>query len=247
MGREDLIGHVQDALKYLLSEPSRPKLDGRAFPWMAYFSDSQRVDDFLLLDAREPAKVTVDLRMLPLADRLPLEPRSPARASASFPSSSPAFSLLRSAPMSCCSFSSRSFRHRHSSTSRTSSAFSRSTRASTSLRATEWIAKLDRTRGLPRRPGMFASANRATHARHVGISPFPRHGRTRERGFARGELARKRRGSGSTAHDGRDRPRDRFQRLMGARVAADELETICPIRSPSSWLPSGLRWQQGSM
>ena len=69
VGRDDLVGHIQEALKFLLSEPSRPTLEGRAFPWMAYFSDSQRADDVLLQDPRDPANVTLDYRMLSLADR----------------------------------------------------------------------------------------------------------------------------------------------------------------------------------
>lgn len=69
VGRDDLVGHIQEALKYLLSEPSRPALEGRAFPWMAYLSDSQRADDVLLQNAGEPANVTVDFRTLSLADR----------------------------------------------------------------------------------------------------------------------------------------------------------------------------------
>ncbi len=69
VGRDDLVNHIQHTLKYLLSEPSRPTLEGRAFPWMAYFSDSQRADDVLLQDPRDPANVTVDFRLLSRADR----------------------------------------------------------------------------------------------------------------------------------------------------------------------------------
>ncbi len=69
VGREDLVGHIQEALKYLLSEPSRPTLEGRAFPLRAYFSDSQRADDVVLQDPRDPANVTFDFRMLSLGDR----------------------------------------------------------------------------------------------------------------------------------------------------------------------------------
>ena len=69
VARDDLVGSVQESLKYLLSQPSRPALQGRGFPWMAYFSDGQRASDVLLLDPRDPANVTVDLRMLSAADR----------------------------------------------------------------------------------------------------------------------------------------------------------------------------------
>lgn len=69
--RDDLVGHIQESLKYLISEPARPTLQGRAFPWKAYFSDSFRADDILLVDPRDPANVTLDLRMLSAADRTP--------------------------------------------------------------------------------------------------------------------------------------------------------------------------------
>ena len=71
VARDYLIGLVQESLKYLLSQPSRPALQGRGFPWMAYFTDSQRASDVLLLDPRDPANVTVDLRLLSTADRDP--------------------------------------------------------------------------------------------------------------------------------------------------------------------------------
>ena len=71
VARDELVGRVQDSLKYLMSLPSRPALQGRGFPWKAYFSDSQRASDVLLLDPRDPANVTVDLRMLSSADRNP--------------------------------------------------------------------------------------------------------------------------------------------------------------------------------
>ncbi len=71
VGREDLVGYIQDALKYLISGTTRPILEGRPFPWMAYFSDSHRADDVLLQDARDSANVTLDFRMLSSADRDP--------------------------------------------------------------------------------------------------------------------------------------------------------------------------------
>ncbi len=69
VARDDLVAHVQDALKYLLSATNRAALQGRSFPWAAYFSDSYRADDVLLLDPRDPANVCVDLRLLASADR----------------------------------------------------------------------------------------------------------------------------------------------------------------------------------
>ena len=73
IGRDALVGHIKDALKYLLSGPSRPTIDGRAFPWMAYFSDSQRADDDLLQDTRDPANITFDFRLLSRGDRDPAQ------------------------------------------------------------------------------------------------------------------------------------------------------------------------------
>ncbi len=69
VARDDLVALVQESLKYLLSQPTRPTLQARSFPWMAYFSDGQRASDVVLLDARDPANVTVDLRMLATAER----------------------------------------------------------------------------------------------------------------------------------------------------------------------------------
>ena len=67
--REELIGLVQESLRYLVSLPGPAKLEGRSFPWMACFSDNQRARDVILHNARDPANVTVDLRMLPREDR----------------------------------------------------------------------------------------------------------------------------------------------------------------------------------
>lgn len=55
---------VQDALKYLLALPDRPRLQGRPFPWAALFSDGRRVDDLILVDPRDDAKVQIDFRFL---------------------------------------------------------------------------------------------------------------------------------------------------------------------------------------
>jgi hypothetical protein len=66
---DEYIALVQEALRYLVSQPARPTLEGRSFPWMAYFSDGHRADDVVLLEARDPGNVTVDLRMLAAAER----------------------------------------------------------------------------------------------------------------------------------------------------------------------------------
>ena len=66
----ELIGEtIQDALKYLMGQPERPKMDGRAFPWAATFSDGRRFDDAVLLDPRMEAPLRVDFRMLPQEER----------------------------------------------------------------------------------------------------------------------------------------------------------------------------------
>lgn len=62
---------VRDALKYLVSEPGRPTLKGRAFPWQVYYSDGRRAADVDLLNLRDPAHVAVDLRLLRKAERDP--------------------------------------------------------------------------------------------------------------------------------------------------------------------------------
>jgi hypothetical protein len=69
VGRGDWVGHVQEALRYLVSEPQRPTLEGRAFPWDAYFSDSHSAQDVLLVHSRDPSSVTLDFRMLAQSDR----------------------------------------------------------------------------------------------------------------------------------------------------------------------------------
>ena len=71
VSRDDLVDHVQESLKYLLSQPARPTLQSRPFAWMAYFSDSHRAADKLLLAPRDPANVAVDFRMLNASDRDP--------------------------------------------------------------------------------------------------------------------------------------------------------------------------------
>lgn len=55
---------VQDALKFMIAEPERPRLHGRPFPWAAVFSDGRRAQDVSLLDPRDDASVRVDFRLL---------------------------------------------------------------------------------------------------------------------------------------------------------------------------------------
>ncbi|MBK1717204.1 BREX system P-loop protein BrxC [Thiocystis violacea] len=69
VARETLNAIVQDGLKYLLSEPDRPRLQGRSFPWAAVFSDGRRADDLILLDPRDEAAVRIDCRFLANEER----------------------------------------------------------------------------------------------------------------------------------------------------------------------------------
>ena len=59
---------IQGALRQLVAEPERPKLEGRPFPWLALFSDGRRIMDARLEDPRDPAAITVDFRFLTAAD-----------------------------------------------------------------------------------------------------------------------------------------------------------------------------------
>jgi hypothetical protein len=66
----EVIGEtVQDALKYLLATPERPRLEGRPFPWAGVFSDGRRADDVTLADPRDDAVVRVDFRFLAKEER----------------------------------------------------------------------------------------------------------------------------------------------------------------------------------
>ena len=61
---------VQDALKYLLAVPERPRLKGRSFPWAGLFSDSRRFEDAVLENPRDEAAIRVDFRFVPADDRI---------------------------------------------------------------------------------------------------------------------------------------------------------------------------------
>ena len=60
---------MQEALKFLLASPERPRLEGRSFPWAGVFSDGRRVEDAILADPRDEATVRVDFRFLVRDDR----------------------------------------------------------------------------------------------------------------------------------------------------------------------------------
>ncbi|RSM36944.1 BREX system P-loop protein BrxC, partial [Actinoplanes sp. ATCC 53533] len=62
--RESVSEIVQEALKFLLATPDRPRLQGRPFPWAGQFSDGRRTDDVSIADPRDDAALRVDLRFL---------------------------------------------------------------------------------------------------------------------------------------------------------------------------------------
>ena len=69
VGGEAVSEAVQEALRHLLAEPERPRLQSRPFHWKSVFSDGQRNDDTSLVDPRDDAAVVVDLRFLTQDER----------------------------------------------------------------------------------------------------------------------------------------------------------------------------------
>ncbi len=67
--RERIGDLVRDALERLTSEPERPRLQGRPFPWAAVISDGRALADAKVVDPRDAASVKVDFRFLPQGDR----------------------------------------------------------------------------------------------------------------------------------------------------------------------------------
>jgi hypothetical protein len=65
---------TQEALKYLMAKPTRPRLDDRPFRWEARFSDGRQIDDAVIVDPRDEAPITVDFRLL-----FDLDERQPER------------------------------------------------------------------------------------------------------------------------------------------------------------------------
>jgi hypothetical protein len=71
--RQELSKQLQDSLKWLMGDVSgteRPKLEGRPFPWEVRYSDGRHANDAPLLDPRDEACLTLDLRCLPLDERV---------------------------------------------------------------------------------------------------------------------------------------------------------------------------------
>src|SRR5690606_30110542 len=61
---EEVGKSIQAALRHLVAEAEPPKLEGRAFPWRALYSDEQRCQDVVLADPRDHAAIVIDFRMV---------------------------------------------------------------------------------------------------------------------------------------------------------------------------------------
>ncbi|MEI8251049.1 MAG: BREX system P-loop protein BrxC [Synechococcus sp. ELA057] len=71
--RQELSKQLQESLNGLMGDVSgteRPKLEGRPFPWEVHYSDGRHANDAQLLDPRDDACLTLDLRCLPLDERV---------------------------------------------------------------------------------------------------------------------------------------------------------------------------------
>lgn len=71
--RQELSKQLQESLKGLMGDVSgteRPRLEGRPFPWEVRYSDGRYAIDAQLLDPRDDACLTLDLRCLPLDERV---------------------------------------------------------------------------------------------------------------------------------------------------------------------------------
>ncbi len=67
----DTIGEVvQEALKWLVADPERPRLQGRPFPWACVFSNGRKIENAILADPRDDASVKFDFRFLSQDERL---------------------------------------------------------------------------------------------------------------------------------------------------------------------------------
>ncbi|MEP7119432.1 MAG: BREX system P-loop protein BrxC [Byssovorax sp.] len=67
---EKVSAAVQEALGNLMGEVTRPKLLGRPFPWLAFFSDGRHAHDIRIKSATGDAIVTVDFRWVPAGERV---------------------------------------------------------------------------------------------------------------------------------------------------------------------------------
>lgn len=69
ISRDTIHEFVREALVFQMGIPERPRLKGRAFPWVATFSDGRGVENAALVDSRDDAVVHVDFRYLLSDDR----------------------------------------------------------------------------------------------------------------------------------------------------------------------------------
>lgn len=60
---------IEEALRLLLGDAERPRLQTRPFPWRGLFGDGDRIQDALLVDPRDEAALTVDFRVLAATER----------------------------------------------------------------------------------------------------------------------------------------------------------------------------------
>ncbi len=67
--RDDSVRHAQGALRDLIGNLEKPKLDGRPLAWLGLFSDGRRAVDVRLTDGRDPAAITLDLRYVAAEER----------------------------------------------------------------------------------------------------------------------------------------------------------------------------------
>jgi len=66
---EQVNAAVCEALDRLMADVTRPKLQGRPFPWLAFFSDGRFNHDVRIKSATGDAVVTVDFRWVPSGER----------------------------------------------------------------------------------------------------------------------------------------------------------------------------------
>lgn len=69
ISRDTIHEFVREALVFQMGIPERPRLKGRAFPWVATFSDGRGIENASLVDSRDDAVVHVDFRYLLTDDR----------------------------------------------------------------------------------------------------------------------------------------------------------------------------------
>jgi hypothetical protein len=66
---DQLARHIKDALERLVSDPERPRIGGRLFPWAVWCTYGRAMDDEVVLDPREDASARVQLILTRRAER----------------------------------------------------------------------------------------------------------------------------------------------------------------------------------